>query len=285
MERLGISNQTLQQFLDSPFGLPDKSQKHLKYESRYQSYKRSNKIKLEGAHELDGNYFVHLKVPSESTKSDLVYDVVVQFFPPNEKVSHDLDVGNYYVQFFSNSPGFVYKYAALYKLQGYLIESLIDKLGREALDKLPDKANSTYDLYYDSTIYYVCRYLIDNRIFVLGKLNLKMRRKSFDNFFEGIADFESVNMERDVSQLKKDITKEIQKDRKLSEREETLLKKKNPHIGDSIRKKRTGKSSTFKNQGMNTVIKTATSGTGKRTVKVISSKPKKGASKTTRKKH
>ena len=283
MESLGISNQTLQQFLDSPFGLPDKSQKHLKYESRYQVYKKANKIKLEGTHELDGNYFVHLKVPSESNNADIVYDVVVQFFPPT-KSNHDLDVGNYYVQFFSNSPGFVYKYAALYKIQGYLIESLIDKLGREALDRLPDKANSTYDLYYDSTIYYACRYLIDNRIFILGKLNLKLKRKSFDNFFEAISDFESINMERDVSQLKKDITKEIQNDRKLSEQEELRLKKQNSHIGDSIKSKRTGKSSTFKD-GTKTVVKKASGGTGKRSVKVISSKTKKSASKSTVKKH
>ena len=118
MESLSISNQTLSQFMEAPFGVPNKL-KNLKYEDRYQAYKKANKIKIDASLELDGDYFIHLKVPSESSEKELMYDVVVQFFDPDDNVKKALDLRGYYVQFFSNSPGFIYKYAALYKLQGY----------------------------------------------------------------------------------------------------------------------------------------------------------------------
>ena len=102
MESLGISNQTLDQFIKNPFRTKN-TQKQLKYESRYQEYSRTNKIKVNGTLEMEKNYFIHLKVPSESQKGQLYYDVVVQFFTPNKRVESELTVRHYYVQFFSNS--------------------------------------------------------------------------------------------------------------------------------------------------------------------------------------
>ena len=85
LESVNISHQTLQEFLDRPFGKPNE-QKNLKYISRYTKYKNENRIKIESAIEIDKNFFVHMKVPSESQKGLATYDVVIQFFTPDERI-------------------------------------------------------------------------------------------------------------------------------------------------------------------------------------------------------
>ena len=276
MEQLKISHQTLREFIESPFGNPD-NQKRLQYEDRYQKYKRNNKIRVEATLEIDKNYFIHLKVPSESQKGTTVYyDVVVQFFTTNSEVEKELNLRNYYVQFFSNSPGFVYQYATLYRIEGYLIETLTDKFTPGALEVLPDKANKDYKLYYDSTIYYACRYLQDNRMVILGKLNFKIfRRKTTENFFKDIQSFEYVNLDRDISKLEQGIREEIAKDTALSKKDELKLQK-NKQIGRDIRKKKEARMSTFKDPSAETKIIKAGRSTKNRSIKVIRPKPKKG---------
>lgn len=262
-----ISQQTLQEFLDRPFGLPNE-QKHLQYEDRYQSYKKGNHIKVEATMELDKNYFIHLRVPSESQKGLSYYDVVVQFFTPNKEVETQLSIKNYYVQFFSNSPGFIYKYAALYKMNGYLIESLLDKFSPGMLDVLPDKANKTYELYFDSSIYYACRYILDNRLTIFGKLNFKiLKKKSPSAFFAGIQDSEEAEINRNVAMIENQMKKEIHSDTRLG-------------ISKEKTKRDRTKTSTNKNKNHSSiVVKKATSRTSKGVSSITVKKPKRTTTK------
>ena len=274
MESLSISHQTLHQFINAPFGIPQEM-KNLRYEDRYQNFKKSNKIQVESTIEFEKNYFVHLKVPSESQKGLTYYDVVLQFFTPNEKIAKEITVQNYYVQFFSNSPGFVYKYASLYKLQGYLIESLYDKFDPGMINALPDKANSSYDLYFDSSIYYACRYILDNKITILGKFNIKVfKTKPVDAFFRDIQDTESLAITRDISSLEISLKKEIDRDTKLSHNQEAKLKNSDNGIyTKQIQKKR-------KKEAVKSTLKSSNTGA----IKHISRKVKKTAGKSTFKK-
>lgn len=247
MEQLAISHQTLREFLEAPFGNPNEM-KHLKYEDRYQSFKKSNKIRVEATMELEKNYFVHLKVPSESQKGLIYYDVVVQFFTPDPEVMKETNLNHYYVQFFSNSPGFIYKYAALYQLQGYLIETLVDKFKPGILQVLPDKANKDYELYFDSTIYYACRYIMDNRLRIMPKLNFKIfKTKRPQAFFADIQDSEDVEITRSVANIENKFRAEIRSDMQLSQRQQSKLSDKNPLFKKEILdKKNRPKRSTFK---------------------------------------
>ena len=277
MERLSVSMQTLNEFIHNPFGQPNK-QKYLQYESRYQSFKKNNKIKLVKSLFIDDNYFLHVRVPSESQKGSTHYDVVVQFYTPNKDVRRELTLQHYYVQFFSNSPGFMYKYASLYKLEGYLIEALYNKFQPGMLDVLPDKANKDYELFYDSSIYYACRYLLDNKITYLGKLNLRIfSTRNSTKFFENIQDTESVGLMTDIAKLERSIKQEIGKDTKLSQTEEVKLKtSKNRLFGKEIAKK-------HENKSHRVTKKRATKGASRTTItKVVGRKSKIIARKTTR---
>lgn len=263
MEKLSISQQTLQEFIENPFGQPNE-QKHLKYEDRYQNFKRNNRIRIEATMELDKNYFVHVKVPSESQKGLTYYDVVIQFFTPNKEVERETNLNHYYVQFFSNSPGFIYKYAALYSLQGYLIETLVDKYKPGMLEVLPDKANKDYELYFDSSIYYACRYILDNKLRVMPKLNFKIfKTKRPSAFFADIQDSEETEINRSVAAIENKFRKEIHSDMKLSEQQETKLKRK-PIFQKEISNKRRAKTSTYKDSKDSGVsVKSASSNTSK----------------------
>ena len=239
MESLSVSTQTLEQFLDAPFYQRDTQQKHLKYESRYQGYKRSNRIRIKAVVEVDHHYFIHFKVPSESAKDvRFDYDVVIQFTPPDDELAKSPSIRNYWVQFFSNSPGFVYKYASLYKIQGYLIETLQLKFAPGTLDKLPDKANSSYSLYFDSSIYYACRFMLDNKLTYFNKIALTFwKRSNFSQFVEGIKDFQSSQVAKSNSGLESKLKAELRNDRKLSMIERHKLASRSIVYSNQIKKK------------------------------------------------
>ena len=77
--------QTIKEFLVSPFGLGQNMEKDMKYKLRYDSMNASSKIKVEGYTSIADDYYIHLKVPSESD-STRIYDVVIRFFNADRKV-------------------------------------------------------------------------------------------------------------------------------------------------------------------------------------------------------
>lgn len=289
MESLSVSTQTLEQFLDAPFYQRNTQQKHLQYESRYQSYKRANRIRIRAVVEVDHNYFIHFKVPSESSKEKFDYDVVIQFTPPDDEHAMSPSLRNYWVQFFSNSPGFVYKYASLYKIQGYLIETLQMKFAPGTLDKLPDKANASYSLYFDSSIYYACRFMVDNKLTYFSKIALTFwKRSNFSQFVDGIKDFQSSQVAKSNSGLEAKMKAEMNKDRRLSLIERRKLSSRSKVYSDQIRKKDTlekkvAKMSTEKDAPPN-IVRPVKSTSQVHTTAKVTPKKKKAASKSTRKK-
>ena len=289
MESLSVSTQTLEQFLEAPFYQRDTQQKHLQYESRYLSYKKANRIRIKSVVEVDHNYFIHFKVPSETAKEKFDYDVVIQFTPPDDDLAKSPSIRNYWVQFFSNSPGFVYKYASLYKIQGYLIETLQLKFAPGTLDKLPDKANSNYTLYFDSSIYYACRFMVDNKLTYFNKIALTFwKRSNFSQFVDGIKDFQSSQVAKSNSGLEAKLKTEMRNDRKLSLIERHKLASRNKIYSSQIQKKdklekKVAKMSTDKDV-TNSVVRPAKSTSKVHTTVKVTPTKKKTASKTTRKK-
>lgn len=202
--------QTLQEFLHAPFGRQDLELKKQDYEKRYQEYLRDNKIVFEAFTEVEGSYYYHLTVPSESAKDkDYRYDVVIRFYTPDKKIASENTLKNYYVQFFSNSPSFIYKYAVLYKRNGFLIESLYDKLNPEYADTLPETTNKTLEVSFDKSIYFCVRYLLDHTFRFLTKIGMIVRKKkTMHTFFTGIRDVETVRLERMLISEEKRLQKE-----------------------------------------------------------------------------
>lgn len=198
--------QTLEGFLAAPFG---KSEiKSNEYERKYQKLVSEKKVYMEACTKVGETYLVHIKVGSESNAA-ATYDVVLLFFTDNNEVKRDISFRRYYVQFFSNSPSFIYQYAVLYKQQGAMIDMLAKKMDQLYADKLPEKTNPTLKNSYDKSIYAACRFMQDHKVSAFSKAGfLARRKKNPDSFFDDIQTFEDVKFTNELHTLEKKMEKE-----------------------------------------------------------------------------
>lgn len=253
--------QTLNQFILSPFYDDASMDKNMKYATRYNSYIQSKSIYVKAITEIEGSWYYHIKVPSEAKEGKVEYDVIIRFFTDKTFIKFENHLKNYYIQFFSNSPGFIYKYAYVYAQRGYLINLLVNKLNPEALTQPPDKSNSDQTLSYDSTIYFACRFLSGQTLSKFAGFGLK--KVNPDKFFQGIADFNSVRIENEILNEEKKLQREMKnntpKGNKVSEAGRILGRSKRIKVTANGKQKKmakigpkgknskiTGKNSTFK---------------------------------------
>lgn len=194
--------QTLKEFLESPFGTGKNLERDVKYNLRYETFKSRQKIRIEGYTSVTDDYYIHLVVPSESDENRL-YDVVIRFFSPIK--SSLTSLSKYYIQFFSNSPGFMYQYAVLYRLNGFLIEDLYNKMDPDFISKLPEKSNPNLKMSYDSTIYFACRFLSENNFQYLSKFGILLQKKKTpEKFFKDITSFKDMKVKMDSEKKNKE---------------------------------------------------------------------------------
>lgn len=269
--------QTISEFLRVPFGNTSAQNKLTKYNSLY--IENKSKIILNAYTKIEDAYYFHVKVPSESQKDgNVYYDVVIRFFSDKPDALSSSHLRDYYIQFFSNSPGFIYNYAVLYKNNGFLIESLYKKLDPRYFDKLPLKTNSKLELSYDKTIYFTCRFLNEKKFKVLNKFGISLGKKMQPNaFFREIKDFQSVKIETELLTMERSSLKNLRKsldNNKQSSEENTDNKL------SGIQKKTASMSTTKEKRNPVIMKKTA----GLSTSGIVKSIIKKTASKSTRKK-
>ena len=206
--------QTLDSFIESPFGKFMRT-KPADMENKYKEIVMKKSIYVENYTIIDDMYLIHLKMESDSQKGNF-YDVVIAFFTPDPDISNSLSLKHYLIQFYSNSPSFIYKYAALYKLHGYLIDSLYDKMDKEHSNVFPDKTNPNYQMDYDKSLYCACRFLQDNRFTYLRKDGLRSFSKKVNvkDFLSSISDYEEVKMNAELANLEKALAKENEDEKK-----------------------------------------------------------------------
>lgn len=200
--------QTLSGFLLSPFNKKADLKKDTDYSTKYIAFSNSNKIRLYSMCIVEDSYYLHIKVPSESQKNgNYEYDVVIRFFTEDPEVIRNSNLNNYYIQFFSNSPSFMYQYAYLYNEGGYLISALYDKLDADYINVAPEKTNSDMVISYDKSIYFACRFLIDHPRYLNKTGPLLLKEKDDKKFFQDITDFKSIKFDSSVLAEEKKLSK------------------------------------------------------------------------------
>lgn len=242
--------QTIDDFLRAPFGSREVDSKRDEYDKKYIELKNQKKIFCENYTEDDGMYLMHIKIPSESQEGNF-YDVVIQLFTDDKEIERQLNLGKYYVQFFSNSPSFMYKYAALYKVHGYLIDSLYEKMDQEYSNMLPDKQNPDYKMNFDKSLYIACRFMQDNKETILRKNGLVFYKKvPLHKLLRSIKDFETVKIDSELYSLERSIKKEHEKDKaEAKKKRKELIDKINPFSRSQMKQpKKHAKSNTLLNQ-------------------------------------
>lgn len=217
-----VQYQTLSQFLREPFGSPDfENQRKLMEKYR----KNTTKISVASAFEYEKTFLIHVKIPSES-KAGEFYDVVIQFIPGNKEVEKELTLRNYFVQFFSNSPSFIYRYAVLYKNKGYMIDALQEKMDPNYANALPTKTNAGMKLTYDKSLFFACMYLEEHQKRYLTKLFLaKMPKINFRRFLDGITSYQGEKFQYDIYEIEAKLKDELIHDIQTAGRQMTLMPK------------------------------------------------------------
>ena len=217
--------QTLSEFLQAPFGnkLPIINE----YDKPYQELRSRQKIAVTGYTKIDDSYYIHIEIGS-TTNKEIGYDVVIQFFTTDPSVKRERSLHNYQIQFFSNSPSFIYKYAALYKLNGYLIDALYNKMDPDYMDQLPEKSNPKMELMWDKSIYYACKFIYEHKYSLLWKTGIILNKQiKPEKFFNDIQGFNDIKDKTELINLQKSLQKELSMDTKNS-----VISK----IGDTRRK-------------------------------------------------
>ena len=73
--------QTINEFLQNPFHTATDVNKDATYKSKYLTSSANNKIRLVAICVIEGSYYYHVRIPSESQKNEnYEYDVVIRFF-------------------------------------------------------------------------------------------------------------------------------------------------------------------------------------------------------------
>lgn len=205
----GVLYQTLSEFLREPFGSPD-PENQTRLLKKYREH--VGKIKAEACIQYENTYMIHVKIPSES-KEGSFYDVVIQFLPSTKEVEKDKTLDRYFVQFFSNSPSFVYKYAVLYKNKGYMIDALQEKMDPNYKDALPTKTNAGMKLSYDKSLFFAGMFLIEKRKWYMEKLVLnRMPKMNFNKFLDGITNYKGEKFDYNIYELESNFKSEILRD-------------------------------------------------------------------------
>lgn len=204
--------QTLSDFLLSPFNRKEDLQKDQEYSTKYRKYVESNLVRINAVCKMEDSYYLHIKIPSETNQGNYDYDVVIRFFTDKPEVLSQSHLRGYYIQFFSNSPSFMYQYAYVYHKEGYLIEALYDKLDADYIDTPPDKTNPLKIKSYDKSIYIACRYLNEMKFRYLEKSGFLSKKEiSPSKFFRGISDFQSVKLDQALLSEEKKLDRELKR--------------------------------------------------------------------------
>lgn len=171
-----IGQQTLKEYLDNPMGKGSTaiSNRNLIRENldvRYKKLLKDNKDFKHTVYVEGHDYYFHFLIPSESEREN-TYDVIIHLTEGDDDLKYDNFLYRYKVKFFSNCPSFTYTYAHVAFKYDRLINFLSKKYDKEVIKSAPVVRNPGEILNYEKSVYFACKYLIDNPS-LLNKMNLK----------------------------------------------------------------------------------------------------------------
>lgn len=216
--------QTLSEFMASPFGSKANIARDKQYDTMYQNFIKSNSIYIKAYSVIEDSWYILVRVPSESQKGLVEYDVVIRFFTEDPDIKNENHLRNYKIQFFSNSPGFIYHYAYIYYKNGFLIKDMYSKSDTQSITNPPNKTNPNMSLSYDKSIYFACKFLSTNKFGKLNKNGSIGTKLPYSSFFSEISTFKDVSMYNQILSEEKKLKRQISDAKTISDRREAVGK-------------------------------------------------------------
>ena len=123
----------------------------------------------------------HFQFQSMNQES-IIYDVVLRFYAQTPALVEEPTISKYYLQIFSNSPGFAFQYAYAYHKMHLLPEILEDRFTQGELSIPPEKSNPKKAIGYDYTVFFALYHLKLNKYY--------LAKKEIDTFGKNLLDFD-----------------------------------------------------------------------------------------------
>lgn len=199
-----IARQTLSEFIDNPMGRGSNAIQSRQAIRQDLTIRLNELLKAKDVMltiykpKKDGEYFFHFLIPSESVRRTNTYDVVLKFSKPEvgPDVTNDKDLSRYEVEFFSNSPSFVFTYAYAFNLSNQLVQELAGKFGRTVMNRAPVTRNPFEVINYEKTIFFAAQYLMQNRELIQKRtLAVKAKPLNIKSFSQSIRNIEKIDVE------------------------------------------------------------------------------------------
>lgn len=233
MADIKIIDQTVKGYYDNPAGRGNTagSISILRDDLKKRYEKLKEKIELTIYHIGGENYLFHFLIPSENEERHNNYDVVLLIY--NDGSKSRINIRDWYIKVFSNSPGFAFTYAHAYDLYEMVISDFKPKLPKKIFE-LPAVERNPHDLIsYDKTIFFAVNHILESPSYINVNY-IQTHSKSFieKTFFMKI---------RDLDKIMGEIKKEDIRIKNEKKKEEDSKK----NIVDKVKKgisKRIGKS-------------------------------------------
>ena len=219
-------------------------------DSKFKELNGRRKLEIHSVCKHNSCYYVHYKVPTENPRKENTYDVILKFYSDSILTRDGNDIKKYNISFFSNSPGFVYQFAYVYKHSGLFAEDFIKKLPNKCFTQEPKVKNPNMIVDYDKTIYFAMK-AFGSKFIHFNKGYLESKNKvSFHKMMRDIRTFEKINSElrsedNKVKSENRMLDRQIKETNKLIDNKKKYAKS---AIGSSaVKKKTTATTSTSKN--------------------------------------
>ena len=119
---------------------------------------------------LGTEFVIHIKVPSEVVPN-FYYDVVVAFSTKNPALITDTNLNKYDVQFYTNSPDFVYTHCHAYVKAKLFFKPLEKRMNKLSLTKVAVERNPKDDVGYVKSIFFAYLIMKYHKLFAKVEYN------------------------------------------------------------------------------------------------------------------
>lgn len=239
----------IDEFMKNPMGkgavIPGKDQLLMVLDYRLKLLKEKKGIQIK-IYEGEKDVYYHVFIPSENEYRDVTYDVIIKFKQTEKNEKFDQSYRQYQIEFFSNCPSFTYGYAYVANLNGYLIKELANKYESVVLERPPVSKNPGLIFTYEKSIYFACKYIMENKHMLLKSYVKTYSEKLTKNTFKEI---KHMNLIEEEYKRADKIAREKKREAKLR------LDKKTKKLRDEYLEKRENNKQPSSG-GVNTVKKT-----------------------------
>ena len=162
--------------------------------------------------------YILFKIPSESIPG-LYYDTVVKLWAANNSAKNEANLRNYYAQYYSNDPAFVYTFAYSFNRNHLFMKELSSKMSKIALTQSAQTKNPKNEVWYVKSL--VFAYYTMERYHLFDKpmnnqLSVKYNQQEFMGMVASV-EHKATERERLVAAMKTKQQKE--KEQKAKEKQ------------------------------------------------------------------